>query len=266
MGRAPREHRQVGWFHVMNRGAGRRAIFLDDRDRVEFGRALGEACERSRVQVHAYCLMPNHFHLLVNCPDGGLSEMMQWLQSVVTRRFNARTDSDGPILRGRFRSKEVDSDAYLLTATRYIHTNPIPLLDGRPLESYRWSSLRTYLGHRRPAPWMRTDVVAGMLGDDPQTLAALTSGPTGLVAPTVLESVAAFALDEAGDAITGASRLERTVLLVLAGELGDAAGPLVEHLGFDDTRRLRQAVWRANRRADAEPVLRQVAQRLLAAA
>lgn len=262
MGRALRRHRQAGWFHVMNRGAGRNAIFLDDRDRVEFGRALGEACERSAVEVHAYCLMPNHFHLLVNCPEGGLSDMMQWLQSVVTRRFNTRAGSDGPILRGRFRSKEVDSDTYLLAAARYIHLNPVPILKGAPLESYRWSSLRTYLGFRRRPPWMRTDVVSGMLGNDPLAVAEFMLRPTGTIDPCVLEAVATFALDEWGDA-AGSSRLERTVLLVVADELGDAASPIVEHLGLSPGRQASQAMWRARRRADEEPVLRDVAQHVL---
>jgi putative transposase len=263
MGRALRRHRQVGWFHVMNRGAGRRAIFLSDRDRVEFGKALGEACERFAVEVHAYCLMTNHFHLLVRCPDGHLSEMMQWLQAVVTRRFNTRVASDGPILRGRFRSKEVDSDAYLLAATRYIHANPIPILQGAPLDSYRWSSLRTYLGHRRSPPWMHTEVVLEMLGDDPIAFTEFMARPLSGLDPSIIEAIAGFALEEFGDEIAAAAHLERTVLLVAAGELGADGGPLIEHLGFEDPRQRQQALWRANRRAAREPLLADVVHRIL---
>jgi putative transposase len=266
MGRALRHHRQVGWFHVMNRGAGRRAIFLSDRDRVEFGKALGEACERCAVEVHAYCLMTNHFHLLVRCPDGHLSEMMQWLQAVVTRRFNARVASDGPILRGRFRSKEVDSDAYLLAATRYIHANPVPILQGAPLASYRWSSLRTYLGHRRSPAWMHTEVVLEMFGDDRIAFTEFMAQPLSGLDPTIIEAITGFALEEFGDEIAAAAHLERTVLLVAAAELGDDAAPLLEHMGFGDRRQIQQATWRAKRRADQQPLLLDVAHRVLRSA
>ena len=247
----------------MNRGAGRRAIFLSDRDRIEFGKALGESCERFGVEVHAYCLMPNHFHLLLHCPYGELSAMMQWLQAVVTRRFNARADSDGPILRGRFRSKEVDSDAYLLAATRYIHSNPVPILHGAPLESYRWSSLRTYLGHRARPPWMHTDVVLAMHGNDRVTFADFMAGPLAEVDPGILDRLAGFALDESGDEIESVPHLERTVLLLAAAELGSDGQQLIEHLGFDDRRRVQQAMWRARRRAVEQPALLDVVHRIV---
>lgn len=265
MGRVPRSRQQYGIHHVMNRGAGRRAIFLDDRDRVDFGQALGEACRRTGVEVHAYCLMPNHFHLLVGCPDGGLSETIQWLSAVYTRRFNQRWGSDGPILRGRFRSKPVGTEAYLLAATRYIHRNPLALMGGQPLDAFRWSSLRAYLGHRRSPPWMRTDLVLGCFGDDRTAFAEFHDVGTGARAaldPAAAVELAQFALDEVVDDATVGPKLARTVVLLAADELGSAGDALVAHLGFDTERRARQARTRARQRLVGAPFLRDAVLRI----
>ncbi|MFZ9018398.1 MAG: transposase, partial [Ilumatobacteraceae bacterium] len=256
MGRALRQHRQVGWFHVMNRGAGRRDIFTSDADRVGFGAALGEACERHDIEVHAYCLMPNHFHLVVHCPDGNLSTMMQWLQAVVTRRFNRRHGNDGPILRGRFRSKEIDTDAYLVAATHYVHLNPAVLSGRRAVESYRWSSLRTYLGHRAAPSWLRTDVVLGLHGDDRAAFVAAMVRPLGELDPVLLEILAEFAVEEFADELVPAPRLARTVLLAVADELGTTAPALLEHLASGRSDTVQRALRRARGRVVAEPGLR----------
>lgn len=264
MGRAPREHRQIGWFHVMNRGAGRRDIFTNDTDRVAFGAALGEACELHGVEVHAYCLMPNHFHLIVNCPDGNLSTMMQWLQAVVTRRFNRRHGSDGPILRGRFRSKEIDTDTYLVAATHYVHLNPAVLSGSRAVESYRWSSLRTYLGHRVAPSWMRTDVVLGLHGDDRASFVEAMVRPLTEIDPVLLEILAEFAVEEFAEDVAPAPRLARTVLLAAVDQSRSTAPALLDHLVASGTADVGRALRRARARVGAEPGLRLAVDRLLA--
>lgn len=129
MGRALRPDRPGGWYHVVNRGVDHQPIFFDDSDRVDFGRLLGVGHDRFGVEVHAYCLMTNHFHLLVHCPNGGLSDFMHDVTATFTRHVNDRLGRDGPLVRGRFRSFIVDSDAYVLCATRYIHRNPLDIAD-----------------------------------------------------------------------------------------------------------------------------------------
>jgi REP element-mobilizing transposase RayT len=154
------------WHHVMNRGVDRADVFFDDNDRVQFGRRLAEIHDRFGVETHAYCLMDNHYHLLQHCPDGGLSDAMQHLGSIYTRHVNDRLGRDGPLFRGRFHSRLVSTDAHLLATVRYIHRNVLDLPGVRSVDGYRWSSHRTYLGHRACPPWMRLDTVMSMFGGD----------------------------------------------------------------------------------------------------
>ena len=152
--------------HVMNRAIDRGAAFRNDSDRVEFGQRLGDIFERFGVVTHAYCLMTTHFHLLLECPNGALSEAMQRLGSMYTRHVNDRLGRDGAIFRGRFASRLIDNDEYLLMACRYIHRNVLDLPGVSDVTEYRWSSHRTYLGLRTTPVWMRTDEVLGHWNGD----------------------------------------------------------------------------------------------------
>jgi REP element-mobilizing transposase RayT len=155
-----------GWHHVMNRGADHSPVFLDDSDRIEFGTRLADIHERFGVETHAYCLLDNHYHLLLHCPRGGVSEAMQRLGSLYTRHVNDRLGRDGALFRGRFHSKVIVEERHLLAATRYIHRNALDVAGVGSVESYRWSSHRAYLGMRRPAEWLRTDFVLSHFGGD----------------------------------------------------------------------------------------------------
>ncbi len=166
-----------GWHHVMNRGADHRAAFLDDSDRIELGTRLGDMYERFGVETHAYCLMTTHYHLLLHCPNGGLSDAMQRLGSIYTRHLNDRVGRDGALFRGRFHSRLVVSDAHLVAAARYIHRNALDLPGVDRVERYRWSSHRAYLGHRAAPPWLRTDVVLGHFGNDTTAFAFVLDTP-----------------------------------------------------------------------------------------
>jgi REP element-mobilizing transposase RayT len=154
----------------MNRGDRREPIFKDDEDHRRFLETLGEACAKTGWQVNAYCLMKNHFHLVVETPQANLVAGMKWFLGTYTSRFNRRHKLFGHLFSGRYKSLIVDGsgDGYLRTVCEYVHLNPVRaklLKPEAPLESYPWSSYPEYL--KRPGqrvPWLRVDRVLGELG------------------------------------------------------------------------------------------------------
>ena len=150
-------------YHLMNRGDRREDIFEDDQDRHRFLKTLGEACEKTGWQVHAYCLMSNHFHLVVETPQPNLVSGMKWLLGTYTIRFNRRHKEFGHVFSGRYKSLLVDHSGtgYLKTVCDYVHLNPVRaglLRRGQPLESYGWSSYGQYLqSPGKRVGWLRTD-------------------------------------------------------------------------------------------------------------
>ena len=142
-------------YHVMARGNERRAVFRDDNDRQRLLETLAEMVERFGVRVHAYCLMPNHYHLLVGTPRGNLSRAIGWLQVTYTVRFNRRHRRSGHLFQGRFKAQLVEADEYARWLVVYVHLNPVrPRRKGeiiageraRELDRYEWSSHRDYAG------------------------------------------------------------------------------------------------------------------------
>ncbi len=151
------------WYHVVNRGASRSTIFHDVNDRVVFLSCLVMAARRCNVEIHAYCLMGNHYHLLVRTPDGNLDRMMHLVGLHYSRYFNDKYDKDGRLCKDRYYPILIDSDEYLLAVSRYIHRNPIALGVDQ-LASYVWSSYAAYLGLRRKQEWLHTDFTLEMCG------------------------------------------------------------------------------------------------------
>ena len=156
-------------YHVMNRGDRREPIFKDDADRELFLQTLGETCGKTNWQVHAFCLMPNHFHLVVETPRANLVAGMKWFLGTYTSRFNRRHQLFGHLFSGRYKSLVVDGsgNGYLRTVCDYVHLNPVraKLLGvEEPLRSYRWSSLGEYLkAPGRRWTWLRVDRLLGEL-------------------------------------------------------------------------------------------------------
>ena len=154
-------------YHLMNRGDRREPIFKDDQDRERFLATLGETCAKTSWQVHAFCLMPNHFHLVVETPQANLVAGMKWFLGTYTARFNRRHQFFGHLFSGRYKSLVVDGsgNGYLKAVCDYVHLNPVRaklLATNEPLEKYRWSSYPLYLQapSRRP-PWLRVDRLLG---------------------------------------------------------------------------------------------------------
>ena len=136
-----------GVYHVTARGNDRRPIFEDDDDCARFLIVLASTVARYRVLCHAYCLMGNHYHLLLQTPEANLSVAMRQLNGVYTQRFNRRHERCGHVLQGRFGAQLVDGEAYLREVCRYIVLNPVRAGPGRRIpRDWRWSSFRATAG------------------------------------------------------------------------------------------------------------------------
>jgi len=133
-------------YHVMARGNQGQEIFKDDRDRQCFLETLGEACEKTGWTIHAYVLMGNHYHLLVETPEGNLVSGMKWVQGAYTQRYNSRHRLFGHLFQGRYKAAIVDGrdEDYFQVVSTYIHLNParanLIRVGAERLKGYRWSS------------------------------------------------------------------------------------------------------------------------------
>ncbi|HEX9667204.1 MAG TPA: transposase [Thermodesulfobacteriota bacterium] len=153
------------WYHVMNRGASRQRIFVDENDRKDFLNLLGETSDMFTMQIHAYRLLDNHYHLLIYTPQGNISRSMRHLNGIYTQRFNRKHGTDGSIFRGRFKAILIDADSYLLEVMRYIHLNPDRANIVEVPEQYLWSSHNAYLEKRASLSWLVRDEVLGRFGE-----------------------------------------------------------------------------------------------------
>lgn len=146
-------------YHVTSRGNARQKIFRDDEDRETFLAVLAWVVERFGWRCHAYCLMDNHFHLLLETPQANLSRGMRQLNGVYTQKFNRRHGKTGHLFQGRFKAIVVEKDSYLLELARYIVLNPVRAKMVRTPERYPWSSYRPTLGLATVPPALAPDGV-----------------------------------------------------------------------------------------------------------
>jgi putative transposase len=170
MPRKPRIEYAGAVYHAMNRGDQGEPVFKDKLDYENFLATLGEACGRTGWRVHAYVLMPNHFHLLLETPQPNLAQGMKWFLGAYTQKFNRRHGLKGHAFQGRYKAVVIrtDSGGYFERVSSYVHLNPARarLLNAeRPdLSSWRWSSYGGYTGAWARPEWLVVDRVLGDLG------------------------------------------------------------------------------------------------------
>jgi REP element-mobilizing transposase RayT len=154
------------WYHVMNRGRRGEDIFSDSEDFRIFIELLKESAGHWNVKISAYCLLSNHYHLLIQTPLGNLSRFMRHLNGVYTQRYNRTHKCDGQLFRGRYKAILVEEDSYLLELVRYIHRNPLKAGIIKDIDLYEWSSHPDYMSEEKQSAWLHKDFVLTMLNTD----------------------------------------------------------------------------------------------------
>jgi len=152
-------------YHVTSRGNGREDIYLDDSDRELFMVVLGEACSLFNWTVHAWCLMSNHYHLLVETPDSNLSRGMRYLNGVYTQRFNRTHSHVGHLFQGRFKAILVEKEAHMLELARYVVLNPVRAGMVESAEQWSWSSYPAMVGLSGCPEWFDREWLLGNFGE-----------------------------------------------------------------------------------------------------
>jgi putative transposase len=167
--RAPRIEIPGGLWHLITRGVRKEPIFVDERDYRRFLQVLDDVVERFGWVCHAYCLMPNHYHLLIETPQPTLSDGMERLNGLYAQYFNRRHGVEGHAFERRFRSIRVFGEGHLLELSRYIVLNPVRAGLCRTPAGWRWSSFRAAVGIARPPRFLTVDWLIGQFGTDGPT-------------------------------------------------------------------------------------------------
>lgn len=155
-----------GLYHVTSRGNGRQDIYLDDEDRQNWLDLLGETCVRFNWICHAYCLMTNHYHIVIETVEGNLSHGMRQLNGVYTQRFNRRHDRVGHVFQGRYKAILVDKDSYLLELSRYVVLNPVRAGMVNDAADWYWSNYLATIGKTVPPEWLQVNGLLRQFGSD----------------------------------------------------------------------------------------------------
>ncbi len=154
------------WYHVMNRGRRREDVFPLSSDYDAFLQIIRETVDAWGLKVSAYSLLPNHYHLLVQTPEGNISRCMRHINGVYTQRFNRSHEMDGQLFRGRYKAVLVEDDSHLLEVMRYIHRNPLRAGLVECLDDYPWSSHLGYLSLAKRWNWLHRDFLLTMLSTE----------------------------------------------------------------------------------------------------
>ena len=227
-------------YHVTSRGDRREPIFIDDADRSMWLDVFGQVCSRFNWRCHAWCLMTNHYHLLVETPEPNLSRGMRQLNGVYTQRFNRRYGHVGHVFQGRFKAILVERESYLLELARYVVSNPVRARMVSDAGAWPWSSYAAMTGAQSPAPWLETDGLLRQFGSrrDHAVARYIDFVRAGVGLPSLWESLQ-------GQIYLGSDLfIERMQVLV------EARGPDLREVPFAQRRPLRAS----KARKPAEPL------------
>jgi len=155
-----------GLYHVTSRGDRREDIYFSDDDRHTWLEVFSQVCERFNWVCHTYCQMTNHYHIVVETPEGNLSQGMRQLNGVYTQSVNRAHGRVGHVFQGRFKGILVEKDAYLLELSRYVVLNPVRAGMVADSRDWPWSSYRATLGEKAVPKWLETDWVLGQFAAD----------------------------------------------------------------------------------------------------
>jgi putative transposase len=152
------------YYHITSRGNEQKDVFKSRRDREKFLEYLASATERYGAVIHAYCLMSNHYHLLMETPEGNLSQIMRHINGAYTTYFNIKRKRAGHLFQGRFKAILVEADEYAVELSRYIHLNPVRVGMAEKPGEYPWSSFQSFIGQSKVPDWLKTDFILGYFG------------------------------------------------------------------------------------------------------
>ena len=152
------------FYHITSRGNEKKPIFKSRKDREKFLEYLQSASEKYKAVIHSYCLMDNHYHLLLETPSGNLPRIMLHINGAYTNYFNAKRGRAGHLFQGRYRAILVEKDEYAKELSRYIHLNPVRAGVAEMPEEYDWSSYPAYIGKKEKPEWLFTDFIHGYFG------------------------------------------------------------------------------------------------------
>ncbi len=152
------------FYHVTARGNELRNIFESTKDHEKFLSYIETATLRYKATIHAYCLMSNHYHLLIETPLGNLSQIMHHINGAYTTFFNTGHQRTGHLLQGRYKAILVDADAYTAELSRYLHLNPVRANMVKKPDEYLWTSYQFYTGQKKKPGWLKTDLVLSYFG------------------------------------------------------------------------------------------------------
>jgi putative transposase len=154
------------FYHITSRGNERKPVFRTDTDRKKFLGYLQSAHEKYGALVHCFCLLPNHYHLILETPRGNLSEILHHINGAYTTYFNIKRRRSGHLFQGRFKAILVEKEVYAQELSRYIHLNPVRAGLAEDPSAYPWSSYGCYVGLQKKPSWMVTRTILGYFGKD----------------------------------------------------------------------------------------------------